>query len=177
MSKPLKDAITTEYRQAYGDEDSVCVIDMTGLNANDTHRLRNDLRAKDMQIRVVKNSLARRAFADSPLEALGKNLGGPCALVTGGESIIDVAKELARWAKELAPLKLKDAIMEGDPELLTVAELAKLKGRLEMLGEIIMLGASPARALVGCLASPASKLAGCMKAMIEKNEEDAGVVT
>ena len=45
-----------------------------------------------MQVEVVKNSLASRAFRGTALEALGDALEGPCALVIGGDSAIEVAK-------------------------------------------------------------------------------------
>lgn len=170
MSKKLKDLMTDDYRSRYDGIDSACVIDMTGMDVADTTRFRSELRAKEIRVQIVKNSLAKRAFRDMPLEPLGKALEGPCALVIGGSSVMDVAKELVKYKKQFPKISLKDAIIEGDAGLVTVEQAAKMKGRLELIGEALMLVASPGRAIAGCLSSPQGKIAGCLKAMIEKGE-------
>jgi ribosomal protein L10 len=88
--------------------------------------------------------------------------------VTSEDSIIDAAKSLVDLAKEFASLQLKHAVFEGDPMLLTVEQLSKMRTKSEILGEVAMLIASPGRAIAGCLRSPQAKIAGCLKAMIDK---------
>jgi len=171
MSKPVKDLITNEYKSAYADVDSACVVSVIGLNAKATNKLRGELRAKDIRLQVVKNSLARRAFADAPLAPLAEALDGPCALVTGGTSVIDVAKLLAAAKKEYPELELKIGMLEGDPDLVEVARMAKMMGREELLAEVAMLIASPGGRLAGAIGGPAGLIAGCVKALIEKEEE------
>ena len=172
MSKPVKDLITNEYKSAYADVISACVVSVIGLDAKSTNKLRGELRAKDIKLRVVKNSLARRAFVDAPLSPLAEALDGPCALVTGGTSAIDVAKLLAAATKEYPELELKLGILEGDPDLIEVAQLAKMMGRDELLAEVAMLIASPGRRLAGAIGGPAGRLAGCVKAIVDKAEEE-----
>jgi len=169
MSKTVKDMVTNEYRSRYDGMTSACVIDMTGMTVKQQQQLRASVRKKAARIQVVKNSLARRAFGDGPLSPLGASLDGPCALVTSDEtSVIDVAKALVEAAKELKALKLKAAIFDGDPELLSVEELSRMKGLTELLGEIAMLASSPGRALAGCVRSPAAKIAGCLKTLADR---------
>lgn len=171
MSKPVKDLITKEYKSAYADVSSACVVSVIGLNAKATNKLRGALRAKNIKLQVIKNSLARRAFVGVPLSPLAEALDGPCALVTGGTSVIDVAKELAAAQKEYPELVLKLGILDGDPDLIDVARMAKMKGRDELLAEVAMLIASPGRRLAGAIAGPARRLAGCVKAIIDKAEQ------
>ena len=168
MSKPIKAMVTTQLGKTYAGIDSACVVDLTGLPVQSQEALRGVLRGKSARLEVVKNSLARRAFQDTPLEPLGVSLEGPCALVTGGSSVIEVAKALVEACKEFVELTLKQAIVEGDPGLLTVEEVSKLKSRLEMVGEVCLLIGSPGRMVAGCLGSPQSKIAGCLKGMIDK---------
>ena len=94
MSKPVKDMITREYQASYAELESACLISVIGMDAISTNRLRGELRQKHIRLQVLKNNLARRAFADAPLSPLSNAMDGPCALVTGGESLIDVAKTL-----------------------------------------------------------------------------------
>jgi len=170
MSKPVKDLITQEYKNKYGELDNACVVSVIGLDAISTNQLRGELRSKNIRLQVVKNSLFRRAFADTVLEPLSKALDGPCALVSGGESVIDLAKILVDLQKTYPKLDLKMGLMDGDPELIDVKQLAKMKSKDDLMAELAMLISSPARNLAGCLAGPAGRIAGCLKAMVDKEE-------
>lgn len=169
MSKQLKSLVTDALRARYQGIDKACVVDVSGLNVEDIIKVRRELTSKNIRLRVVKNSLARRAFAGGPLESLGNDLAGPCALVTGGDSAIDMAREMVRLAVEFPQLGLKQGIMEGESSLIPVANLAKLMGRTELISEIAGLLGSPGRSLAGCLCSAQSRIAGCLKAMADKS--------
>jgi len=170
MSKELKTLITDEFRSRYDGVDSACVVDVTALNVQDVQTVRRSLAGKSIRLTVVKNSLARRALDGGPLELLGRDLSGPCALVTGGDSIIDVAREVVRLAGEFPNLVLKKGVMDGDPELTLVTDLAKLKGRAELLADIAGLIGSPGGAIAGCLAGAGGRIAGCLKTIADKGE-------
>lgn len=170
MSKPVKEMIAADLRRRYNDVDSACVVDITGLNVQQTEQIRRRLRERSARLEVVKNSLARRAFSDTALAPLGEALDGPCAVVTSQESIIDVAKVLVAAAKEFDRLTLKEAIIEGDRDLVSVTRASAMKGRRELVGELMGLITAPARALAGCLASPQARIAGCLKAMADNEE-------
>jgi large subunit ribosomal protein L10 len=174
MSKPVKDIITQEYEALYNEVNSACVVNVIGLDAISTNKLRNELKAKKIRMQVVRNSLARRALERAPLGPLTSALDGPCALVTGGESVIDVAKTLVGLKKAYPKLELKIGMVEGDPDLLEVERMAKLKSRIETLGEVAMLIMSPARRLAGCINAPGGKIAGCLKAIADKGEKAEG---
>ncbi len=174
MSKPVKNLITQELARRYGGVSSACVVDLTGLDAVATHKLRGMLRAQGIEMHVVKNRMARRAFADGPLAPLGEQLDGPCALVTGGDSVVDVAKLLVKAAKDFPAIGLKKAIVDGDRELIPVEVVAGWKSKRETLGEVVMLATSPGRRLAGCLVGGGGRIAGCLKAIIEKAEKAAG---
>jgi large subunit ribosomal protein L10 len=170
MSKPLKQLITDNFRRQYEGVDSACVVDLTGMDVGATTRFRRSLREQSIRVRVVKNSLAARAFKESPLGPLGDALDGPCALVTGGDSIVDVAKALAQAAKEFKAIALKQAMIDGDPNLMLVEDLAKFLSRGELFSKIALLLSSPGRAVAGAVAGPQGRLAGCIKAIAEKGE-------
>jgi large subunit ribosomal protein L10 len=173
MSKYVKDLMTREYDQRFSEKDSACVVSIIGMDAISTNNFRGSLREKNIRIQVVKNSLARRAFTDTPLEPLGKALEGPCALVVSDDdtSAIDMAKTLVGLKKAHPKLELKMGILEGDPDLIDVEQLAKMKGREELLSDLAGQILAPAARLAGCLAGPGGRLAGCFKAMAEKEGE------
>ena len=171
MSRFVKELMTTVLKDRYAGVDSACVVDLTGLDVQTTEKVRGALREKGARLQVVKNSLACQAFADGPLGPLGAALEGPCALVVSEQSIIDAAKALAELAKEYEALTLKQAMVDGDPNLLSVAEVAKMQSKSELLGELALLLISPARRIAGCLAGPQAKVAGCLKAIADKEPE------
>jgi len=143
-------------------------VSVIGLDAISTNKLRGELRSKKISLHVVKNSLARRAFAGSPWPA-GRLPRRPCALVVGGESIIDVAKALVELKKKFPALELKKGILEGDPDLLDVERLSQMKSRGDLLAEVAML--MPVRPQARRLHRRTWwRLAGCFKAMADKEE-------
>jgi large subunit ribosomal protein L10 len=168
MSKAIKALMTDQIKGRYAGLDSACVVELTGLDVAAQEKLRRNLRAKSARLEVLKNSLARRAFEGGPLGPLGKAMVGPCALVTSSGSLIDVAKLLVEAAREFTKLKLKQAIVDGDPSLVSIEAVSKMRGKGEIVGEVAMLIGSPGRSIAGCMKSPQSRIAGCLKTISEK---------
>ncbi len=170
MSKPVKDIVSRQIAKWGEGVTNACLVNLSGLNAVKTNRLRGALKKKNIQVHIVKNSLAKRAFSSGPLKPLAEAMEGPCALVYGEPAIIEIAKELIRWAKEYKEIELKTGLLEGESDLFSVEEISRMKSRNELIGEIAMLLLSPIRRLAGAMASPGAQIAGCLKTMIEKNE-------
>jgi len=168
MSKPVKEMLTQEYRRRYAGVEGACLVSVIGLDAVSTNRLRRELKAANIRLQVIKNSLARRAFTGTPLEPLGSALEGACAMVTGGESVIDVAKILVAAKKNYPKMELRVGMLDGDTELIAIERLASFRNRTELLRELAALIASPGRRLAGCLRGPGGRIAGCVQAMIDK---------
>lgn len=173
MSKPIKDLMTSQLQKRFSGIESACVVNISRLDAITTNVMRGALKKQHIQMHVVKNSLARRALDGGPLGPLAGALQGPSAVVYGDTGIVDIARELVKWAKQHKTIELKQGIIEGDPDLCTVEELSRMKGKRELVGEIGMLITSPGRRLAGCLGSPAAKIAGCLKAKIDQASESS----
>lgn len=169
MSQVVKQLVEKDLKARYADLESVIVINVHGLNGIEANKLRGELRKKSIEMHVVKNSAARRIVTGTKLEGIGGALEGPCAFVTG-PSPVDVAKELLRLVKDYPKLELRHGVVDGDKDLLTVEEISKRKGRMELIGEVLMLALSPARRLAGQL-NAGGKIAGCVKAVVDKLEK------
>jgi large subunit ribosomal protein L10 len=170
MSKPMKQMMTQEYESLYDGVEGACVVELTGMDAQNTHAFRGMLRERSMKLRVLKNRIARRAFIDGPLAPLGGRLEGPCALVVG-ESVIETAKALVEAAKRFPALTLKDGLIEGETELTPVKELAGMKSLGELQADLMALALSPGRNLAGALLGGGGKIAACIKTIIDKLEK------
>ena len=171
MSKPVKDMITQELRSRYSELNSALWLEVVGVDGVATNQLRRELRAKEMRLEVVKNSLFRRAIGDGPLKPLAQALGGPAAIITGGESLIDVAKLLDEWLPKAKGIKLKGAVLEGEwLDEARVAGLSKMPTRRDLQAKVAAIILSPAVNITGAISSGGGRLAGALKAMIEKLE-------
>ena len=76
MSKYVKDLVSKHYAQRLDGVDDALVVNVIGLDANQSVVLRKELREKNIQLLVVKNSLAKRATEGTPL-APGEGVTGP----------------------------------------------------------------------------------------------------
>lgn len=173
MSKPIKELILAEYIQRFKGVENALLIDIRGIGANANNTLRIDLARKNIQITVVKNTLARRTFAGTGLEPLNSALVGPSAIVWGAESVVDVARELTDWARKVDQLELKAAVIDG--ELFEgeagVKRLSKFPTRLEALGKVVQLVLSPASNVVRAAMAPGANILGIVKEIQERLEK------
>lgn len=173
MSKTMKNFLIRDYQQILDGVDDALVVSIRGVDANANNRLRIALAEKKISITVIRNSLARKAFENSGLSGLSPILEGPSALAYGAESVVDVARELIKWAKEIQNLELKGAILDG--HLYSgadgVEKLSKMPTREEALAQAVTLILSPGRNLVGQVLGPGRKVAGLVKAIEDKLEK------
>ena len=173
MSKTVKQMILHDYAECFGGESDVAVISIRGIGANDNNVLRNSLRKKDIRVTVIRNALAKRQFADGPLEAISPLLSGPAALAYGGASVVEVARELVEMVKLFPDLELKGAILDGEVfrGQAGVEALSKFPTREEAIAQTVQLVLSPAQNLVAGVMGPGRNLASLVKAIEEKLEK------
>lgn len=172
MSKPIKDLITSELKSRYGDAGSALWVEMLGVDGISTNNFRRGLHAKQMRMEVVKTALFRRAVAGKQLGPLAEALQGPATLLTGGESLIEVAKVVEEWAAKLPQIKLRGAMFEGQfLDGKAVAGLSKMPSKRDLQGRIAGAALAPGANLAAAINSGGGRIAGCIKALIEKLEK------
>ncbi len=173
MSKTVKEFLVRDYKDILGDVEEALIVSIRGVDANTNNRMRLGLAKKNIRITVVRNSLVRRAVEGSPLAALSDLFEGPSALAYGAESVVDVARELVKWAKEVEALELKGAILDGEVfrGKAGVVALSKFPTRDEAIAKVVTLVLSPGGKLVSQLKGPGSTLASILKSIEEKLEK------
>ncbi len=173
MSKTVKDFLMRDYKDRLEGVEDAVVVSIRGIPANENNELRTSLAEKNISVMVVRNSLARTAFKDTTLENLSPVFEGPSALAFGGETVIDVAREVVDWAKKVEQLELKGAVLDG--ELYAgeegVKQLSKFPTREEALAEAVTLILSPGRNLMGAVTGPGAKLLAVVEAIKTKLED------
>ncbi|OHB67194.1 MAG: 50S ribosomal protein L10 [Planctomycetes bacterium RBG_13_63_9] len=174
MSKYVKNLITDHLRQRLADVSDAMLVNVVGLDANADNRLRTALQSKDINLVVVKNSLAARATAGTPLGPMFRGITGTAAICWGGEDIVSLAKEVTRLAKEAEyeAFEPRGGVMDGEPlTAAQVTEVSRWPSRLEQLNLLLGQILSPGANLVGQLAGPASVLAGQIESKAEEGAE------
>jgi large subunit ribosomal protein L10 len=175
MSKRIKSLITAELQTKFKGADSIVVVDYTGIDSKTTGGIRSDLRKKKVKMTVVRNAMAAKALESAGLKGAGALLTGTNAVVYGGESIVDVVKELVEQAKKVEKLKIKGSVVDGAVlDGKDTAALAKLPNKKELQGMIVGQILGPGRKLAGQLKGPAGKLAGQIKTVEDKAKEKEG---
>lgn len=174
MSKRIKGMIIDEIRERIGEHRDLLVLDCSKLDGVTSNRLRLALRKQSIWALGVSNSLARRALADAGVQGLDGILKGPSTLVFGGEDIVALSKEIAKWAREITNLEIKGGSVEGTPlSGADVEKLSKSPSRQELISQIAGQLLSPGAQLAAALLGPGARLASQIEKIAEKQE--AGV--
>jgi large subunit ribosomal protein L10 len=174
MSKAVKQMVIDQIRGRLGNCRELLVVNTSKLDAITDNRFRVALQKKGIHLLQVKNTLAQRALADAGVGTMDGVLTGPSTLVWGGEDIVALSKEIARWAKDIEKLEIKGGTVEGQVvDANGVVELSKSPGRLELIGRIAGLLLSPGAQLAGALLGPGGTICGQLKAMSEKEGDAA----
>jgi large subunit ribosomal protein L10 len=175
MSKYVKNLITDHLRERLSGVDDALLVDVIGMDANANNRLRAELAEKNINLLVVKNSLAARATMGTPLGPMFEGLTGSSALCWGSEDVVSLAKEVVRLAKQdaYAPFEAKGGVMDGDPLTAEqVQQVSKWPSREEQLSMLIGQILGPGAVLSGQLIGPGGTLAGQIAQKAEGEAED-----
>jgi large subunit ribosomal protein L10 len=178
MSKQLKDMIASEIRKRLDGVNDALLVNVIGLNSSNTFNLRRELRSKNINILVVKSSLARRASEGTPLAKAFDESEGSLAVVWGAEDFVSLAKELVELHKkpEYEKFTSKGGVMEGEKlSAEKVTEISKWPNRAGQISILLGQALSPGSKLLSQITGPGGKLLSQVKKKAEEEEAPAPV--
>lgn len=177
MTKTQKNEIIELLKEKFSQYTNFYLTDSSSLNVGQINALRRLCFEKNVEMRMAKNTLIRKALEslnEKEYEGIYDSLAGQTAIMFA-ENQKEPAVILSAFRKEnnverpvLKAAFIESNIFIGDDQL---AVLRQLKSRQELIGEIIGLLQSPAKNVVSALQSGGSKLAGILKTLEERGEE------
>ena len=173
MKKDEKTQFIDTLAEKLTEANTFYLTDISNLNVETSSKLRRLCFKRDIQLKMVKNTLLKKA-----MEKTGKDFEEFYGILKGSTSIMfcetanDPAKLIKEFRKTSPKPILKGAYVEetiyvGDNQL---DALVNIKSKNELIGEIILILRSPAQNVISALQSGGNKLSGIVKTLSEKPE-------
>lgn len=150
----------------------VVLTEFRGTKVSEINQFRRELEKNGMGFRVVKNTLARRAFTSIGLDGLEGHLRGMTGVVMSGSDAIASAKVLRDLLKPLQTVKVRAGYFDGGVLAAdAVKVVSELPGREELLGMLLATLQEGPRLLVSVVQAPARDLLQLLKNYEDKLSE------
>ena len=166
-----KKAVVAEVTDVAARAISAVVADYRGLTVNQMTDLRAQARKSGVYLRVVRNTLARRAFENTEFACLSDVLVGPLFVALSLEAPSDAARLLKGFTKSMDKLEIKALSIGGKvygSEQLDY--VASLPTRDEALAKLMYVMKAPVEKLVRTLSAPQVKLVRTIVAIKESKQ-------
>jgi large subunit ribosomal protein L10 len=160
-----------EIREKLSDARGAVLTDFRGLSVADITELRTLLRKSAVEYKVVKNTLAKRAIADTGLADLAAYLEGPTAIAISQTDPVAASKAVTTWAKGRQTFTVKGGIVEGrvvGPS--EIADIADLPSREVLLGRMAGAFQAPLVGLVQVLSASLRGFASVLDQVRQRKE-------
>ncbi len=170
-----KQQTVNELREKLDRAKLLVVFDFTGVDANAMADFRKQIRKKDAEIKVVKNSVLYRACNGTELYDKINVFEGPSAVILAYEDIVDAAKSLKEFLKTSESAKVKAGLLDGKfvtPE--EIDAIASLPSREELLAKLFATMQAPIANFVRMLNAVPQKAVMVLNAIKEKKEKEEG---
>ncbi len=173
MSLEQKQAVVSEVTAKLSGAQAVIVAEYRGLNVASVTDLRARARKSGVYLRVLKNTLARRAVAGTPFEKLSDQMTGPLMYGIAQDPVAG-AKALSEFAKEKEQFIIKCGAMAN--QLMSakdVKALATMPSRDELLAKLLGTMQAPVAKLVRTLNEVPGKFVRTLAAVRDAREKAA----
>lgn len=174
ISKERKEEVLAQYNDWVKRSQAVILVEYTGVTMKSLDALRAKIRETGGEFHVVKNTLARRAFADNNMDIPADFLVKSTAISFAFNDPASTAKALTDGTKNSEFVKVKGGFMAGKAlSASQVKALSDLPPLPVMRATLLGVLQAPASKLVRTIAEPARGLAAVVKAFAEKDASPA----
>ena len=137
LNRQDKATVIAEMSELIAQSSAIVIAEYRGLTVEAITKLRADARKQGVQLRVVKNTLVRRAVAGTPFEGLSDKFVGPLIYSLSADPVA-AAKVLSTFAKKNDKLVIKGGAMANYVmDVAAVEQLASMPSREELLAKLM----------------------------------------
>ncbi|MDR3441486.1 MAG: 50S ribosomal protein L10 [Legionella sp.] len=173
LNLAAKKAVVEEVTAVASKAISAVVADYRGLTVNQMTHLRSEARKSGVYLRVVRNTLTRRAFKNTEFECLNDLLVGPLFIALSLDAPSDAARLLKEFTKTFEKLEIKALSVGGKVYQANQLDVvASLPTRDEAIAKLMYVMRAPVEKFVRTLAEPHAKLVRAVAAV--KDQKAAG---
>lgn len=174
MNRDEKATIISELNDSFNRAKFAVVADYCGLKVSDLQKLRIELRGCDSEIRIAKNTLLKRAAAETGNVVLGDAFTGTTAVIMAYGDPVAPAKVLAKFADDHEKFKIRCAALDGGKlEMAGVVALSKLPSKEVLLSQFLSVLNGVPTGLVQVLSGVPRTFGYVLNAIREKKEQAA----
>ena len=171
MPTAEKAAVIEETREALAKSQGTVLADYRGLTVQQMGQLRERLAKGGVTLRVVKNTLIKRAADEVGIEGLDPYLTGPTAVAFSPEDPVAAAKLLSQAQREFRKMEIKAGVLDKSAiSAQGVKELADLPSKDVLLGKVVGTLNAPIQQFVWVLNAPLTNLARALDQIRQKRE-------
>lgn len=166
-----KKAVVAEVAEIASTAYSAVAAEYRGLTVSDMTTLRNAAREQHVQIRVIRNTLARRAVDGTDFACMQDGMTGPLVYGFSMEDPGAVARVMGEFSKENEKLEVKMVSLGGKLLPATdITRLAEMPTKDQAIGILMGTMKAPVEKLVRTLAAPTSKMVRTLAAVRDAKE-------
>jgi len=168
-----KKAVVAEVATKVASAQTIVVAEYRGVEVTNLTVLRKKARESGVYLRVLKNTLVRRAVADTPFAGLGEKMVGPLIYSISADPVA-AAKVLSDFAKTNDKLVLKAGSYAGKVlDAAGVQALASIPSRDELLARLLGVMQAPVSGFAVVLAALAKQRGGSAEPVAAETAEAA----
>jgi large subunit ribosomal protein L10 len=178
MNRENKSALAAELKEKFQKASVAIFADYKGLKATQADELRRQLRAQQVEVKVLKNNVGRLVTQDGSLgadaQALMDGVVGPTLVAFAYGDPAGAARVIHKFSKDNEALKLKDGLMgQKRLDVSGVEELAQLPSKEVLLGKFLGTLNAPVTNFVGVLAAVPRSLVTVLAAIEKEKAKQA----
>ena len=173
LNKEEKIRIVSELKEKFEKARGVVFTDYRGLNVEEMTEMRNSLRSAGLEYKVVKNTLAKLAAADTDIEAVKDIFNGPIGIAAGYDDPVLLLKKVLEYSKANDKLEIKGGVVEGgvcSPE--QIKAISGLPPREVLLSMLAAGMQAPATKMAGLLNATLAQFVYALEALKDKKNNN-----
>lgn len=170
MPTPAKEQTVKELNEIFQKAQAAVLANYQGIDAANITAMRAHMRARAVDFRVIKNTLAKKAAKNTPFEVLDADFIGPVSLAISLEDPVSPAKAMADYAGsgvEKSPKILCGFVGGKKIDSAQVKALAELPSKEVLISQMLSTFQGPTRNFAGVFSSLLRKLVGTLDAVRE----------